>query len=125
MRHDIETSPKITAIAWGKTEVQGLGQMKDCKLWPGGGRQWDWRETGTQHVPGIQPADVQELIDHGAQVVVLSKGMQLRLQTCRETFDMLARLGVEVVVAETNAAVDLYNSLTPDRLAGCLIHSTC
>jgi hypothetical protein len=26
-------------------------------------------------VPGIQPADIRELIDHGAKAVVLSKGM--------------------------------------------------
>ena len=46
---------------------------KDAKLFPGGSREWNWRETGTEHVPGIQPADVQELLDHGAKVVVLSR----------------------------------------------------
>jgi len=35
-----------------------------AKLFPGGLREWDWRETGTRHVPGIQHADVQELIEH-------------------------------------------------------------
>jgi hypothetical protein len=61
-------------------EVEEIGQGKDFKLYPGGGRKWDWRETGTQHVPGIQPSDVQELLDHGATVVVLTRGMQLMLQ---------------------------------------------
>jgi hypothetical protein len=55
-----------------------LGSGKDFKLYPGGGRVWDWRETNTEHVPGIQPADVQELIDNGSKVVVLSRGIQLR-----------------------------------------------
>ena len=27
------------------------------------------------HVPGIQPADVQELMDSGAEVIVLSEGI--------------------------------------------------
>jgi hypothetical protein len=40
-------------------EIDGLGKGKDFKLWPGGGRPRDWRETGTHQVPGIQPADVQ------------------------------------------------------------------
>ena len=31
--------------------VAGLGDGKDFKLWPGGGRAWDWRETGTHHRP--------------------------------------------------------------------------
>ena len=40
-------------------QVAGLGEGKDFKLYPGGGRKWDWTETGTQHQPGIQPADVK------------------------------------------------------------------
>jgi hypothetical protein len=87
-------SPKILNVSWGRTEVEGLGVVKDVKLWPGGGREWDWRETGTEHLPGIQPGDVQELVDHGAEVIVLSKGMELRLHTCPETLDLLGALAI-------------------------------
>jgi hypothetical protein len=118
-------SPRILSIVWGQTEVEDLGVCKDVKLWPGGGRDWNWRETGTEHVPGILPGDVQELIDHGADVMVLSKGMQLRLQTAPETLDLLRKQSLEVHVAETMEAVDLYNHLTASRNVGCLIHSTC
>lgn len=118
-------SPRILRLEWGKTEVEELGAFKDVKLWPGGGREWDWRETGTEHVPGIRPADVQELIDHGAAVIVLSRGMQLRLQTRPETLEVLDRLGVEVQVEESKAAAEIYNRLAGSRPAGCLIHSTC
>jgi len=61
--------------------------FKDVKLFPGGAREWDWRETGTDNVPRIQPADVDELFDHGAKVIVLSKGIQGRVQVCPETLD--------------------------------------
>ena len=105
--------------------MEGIGLVKDVKLWPGGGREWDWSETGTRHVPGILPDDVQELVDRGAQVVVLSRGMELMLQTAPETLDLLQRLSVEVHVAETKEAVNLYNRLAESRPAGCLIHSTC
>jgi hypothetical protein len=54
-------SPKIVDTAWGRIEVEGLGVGKDFKLYPGGGREWNWDETGTRHVSGIQPADVEEL----------------------------------------------------------------
>jgi hypothetical protein len=47
-------SPKITHISWGRMEVDDLGTGKDFKLYPGGGRAWDWNETGTQHVPGVE-----------------------------------------------------------------------
>nr|BFE73597.1 hypothetical protein GCM10020092_068980 [Actinoplanes digitatis] len=64
----------------GRIEVEGLGVVKEAKLYPGGGREWDWSETGTRHSPGIQPADVEEILLHGATAVVLSRGMDLRLQ---------------------------------------------
>jgi hypothetical protein len=56
-----EVSPKIVSISWGRMEVGGLEPGKDFKLFPGGGREWDWSETGTRHRPGIQPEDVDLL----------------------------------------------------------------
>jgi hypothetical protein len=118
-------SPSVLHVSWGKTEVEDLGLFKDVKLWPGGGREWDWRETGTEHVPGIQPADVAELLDHGVDVVVLTRGMELRLQTCPETLGLFEDRGIEVHVEETTRAVARYNELAADRRVGCLTHSTC
>jgi hypothetical protein len=39
-------------ISWGRMDVEGLDIGKDVKLYPGGGRPWDWSETGTRHNPG-------------------------------------------------------------------------
>ena len=66
-------SPRITNLSWGSLDVEG-NSFRDAKLFPGGSREWDWNETGTRHVPGIQPSDVEELLEHGATVVVLSRG---------------------------------------------------
>ena len=118
-------SPRITHISWGRMDVEGLGTGKDFKLYPGGGREWDWTETGTRHEPGIQPADVQELLEHGATVVVLSRGMQLALHTCPETVDLLQRRGADVHIKETKEAVALYNELSERAAVGGLFHSTC
>jgi hypothetical protein len=106
-------------------EIEGLGPGRDFKLYPGGGREWDWTETNTHHVPGIQPADVEELLAKGSKVVVLTRGMQLVLQTCPETLQMLQDRGVPVHVEETRAAVELYNRLVETELVGGLFHSTC
>jgi hypothetical protein len=111
MAQSLQQSQKITHVSWGNMEVDGLGKGRDFKLYPGGGRVWDWAETNTHHVPGIQPADVQELIDKGCQVVVLSRGMQLVLQTCPETLQTLHHNNIRVYVKETKAAVEIYNQL--------------
>lgn len=118
-------SPKITAVSWGTMVVDGVGTGKDFKLYPGGGRAWDWRETGTEHVPGIQPADVAELLDRGAGVVVLSRGMQSRLQVQPQTLELLNDRGIRVYVEDTPEAVDLYNELAATQPVGGLFHSTC
>ncbi len=125
MADETTRSPRITHISWGRMDVDGLGTGKDFKLFPGGGRAWNWNETGTEHVPGIQPADVAELLDHGSTVVVLTRGMDLVLQTCPETLEMLRDKGVTVHVEETRAAVELYNRLAEKEAVGGLFHSTC
>ena len=118
-------SPRITHVSWCRMEVDGIGTGKDFKLYPGGGRPWDWNETGTRHVPGIQPSDVAELLERESTVIVLSRGMYLVLQTCPETLDLLRERGIAVHVEETRAAVALYNRLAESQNVGGLFHSTC
>lgn len=123
---DGSQSPRISHLSWGRLEVEGRGAFKDAKLYPGGAREWDWRETGTRHVPGIQAADVQELLEHGAEVIVLSKGVLQRLQVCPETLDLLSRRGIPAHLLPTEDAVRLYNELAEsEQKVGGLFHSTC
>jgi hypothetical protein len=95
-------------------EVEGLGGGHDFKLYPGGGRAWDWSETATHHVPGIQIADLQELLDHGSRVLVLSRGMQLALQTCPNALQYLREKETPVHIEETKAAVADAAPLLPE-----------
>ncbi len=120
-------TPQVTEFSWGITKVDGYATpFKDVKLYPGGAREWDWGETGTRHEPGIQPADVDELLTHGATVVVLSKGVHERLKTCPETLELLETKGVTFHILQTEAAIRRYNELAEQgELVGALIHSTC
>jgi hypothetical protein len=118
-------SPRIAHLSWGRLEIDGHGAFKDAKLYPGGAREWDWGETGTRHLPGIQPADVSELLERGAEVVVLAKGIDERLEVCPETLALLKNRGIPAHVLPTEDAVRLYNELTATRRVGGLFHSTC
>jgi len=121
-----EASPRVVDDGWGFVEVEGLGRFRDVKLWPGGGRAWDWRETGTDHQPGILSADVTELLNHEPELVILSRGRQGRLSASPETLSLLQRCGVPVVREKTDAALATYNRLATEgrRVAG-LFHTTC
>jgi len=118
--------PRVEEIAWGRLTLETGEQFRDAKLWPGGAREWDWKETGTRHRPGIQLADVQELLDQGCDVVVLSRGQRLVLQTAPDVLAALRNSGIEVLHLESREAVQAYNRLVADgRRVGALIHSTC
>lgn len=120
------SSPRIAHLSWGRLQVEGHDDpFKDAKLYPGGAREWDWRETGTRHDPGIQPADVEELLEHGATTVVLSRGMHRRLRVRPETLEMLRERGVGSHVLPTEEAVRRYNELAGTEPVGGLFHSTC
>lgn len=119
-------SPRITRASWGRLEVEGESEpYKDAKLFPGGSREWNWRETQTTHKPGIQIADVQELLQHGATVVVLSRGMAECLHVPQETLDFLKKRQIPVHVLPTQHAVALYNKLAQTEAVGGLFHTTC
>jgi len=125
----IETShpsPRIIDVSWGQLEVEGKAEpYKDAKLFPGGSCDWNWRETGTGHSSGIQIADVQELLEHGAKVVVLSRGMAECLHVPRETLDFLKQRQIAVHVLPTTEAAALYNKLAENAPVGGLFHTTC
>ncbi len=115
-------SPRILHLSWGHIEVEGHPPSKDAKVC--GAREWDWRDTGTRHVPGIQPADVRELIEHGAKAVVLSKGIWERLRVCPETLEVLAENGIEVEVLRPRWPWSVSNHLRDGVPVGGLFHST-
>lgn len=101
------SSPEISSLSWGLMRVKGsTSSYKDCKVWPGGSRAWDWTETGTnvskpepvtlagafvtlntsslQHYPGVQPADLEEVLKKGVDLLVIGRGMNEALQVRRQ-----------------------------------------
>ena len=127
MADQIETS--ISHISWGRMEVTIEGKtylFKDCKVWPGGAVKWDWNITGTHHRPGIQPVDIQEILEQEIEVLILSRGMALMLRTCLETEHLLQSRGIEYHIKETKRAVALFNRLASEgKRVGGIFHSTC
>uniref|UniRef100_UPI00398F0560 mth938 domain-containing protein n=1 Tax=Pristiophorus japonicus TaxID=55135 RepID=UPI00398F0560 len=121
------TSPQIASLSWGRMKVQDCATAyKDCKVWPGGSRTWDWRETGTDHHPGVQAADLEEIINKGIETLVIGRGMSEALQVPSRTLDYLKSKGVEVKSLQTEAAVREYNALASrGTRVGGVFHSTC
>jgi hypothetical protein len=126
MEETTAASPRIISSGWGKMEVESIGHGRDFKLWPGGGRDWDWSEHGTDHRRGIQQGDVQELIAKGCELVILTTGRFKRLRVPQAIIEILEEQSIEVIVADTKKGIQLYNDYAGKGLAaGGLFHSTC
>lgn len=121
------SSPEITSLSWGHMKVKGCASnYKDCKVWPGGSRAWDWRETGTDHSPGVQPADLEEVLRKGVDLLVIGRGMSEALKVPSATVDFVKQKGVDVRVLQTEKAVAEYNKLVGQGAkVGGVFHSTC
>ena len=119
----------ITDLSWGKMEVSIGGEkyiFKDCKIWPDGARAWNWKETGTEHSPGIQPADIEELVEYEVDAVVLARGVFGKLGVCAETKTLLREHNIPYHIENTKQAVALFNNLAKQgKRVGGLFHSTC
>ena len=119
----------ITNLSWGHIEVS-IGDkvlsFKDCKIWPGGARAWDWEETGTNHSAGIQPADIEEVLAHGVEVMILGRGVFGRLGVCAETEKLLKARGIVCYSEKTENAVALFNDFARQgKRVGGVFHATC
>lgn len=119
----------ITSLSWRKMQVNIKGEeydFKDCKIWPEGASGWDWNLTGTSHETGIQPDDIKDILEHDIEVMVLSRGFDLKMKVSPATETLLRSLGIEYHIHDTQKAAELFNNLTQQgKRAGGIFHSTC
>uniref|UniRef100_A0A3Q1B6U6 Mth938 domain-containing protein n=1 Tax=Amphiprion ocellaris TaxID=80972 RepID=A0A3Q1B6U6_AMPOC len=79
-----------------------------------------------KHRPGVQPADLEEVLKKGVDLLVIGRGMSEALQVPSATLDFVQQKGVEVRVLQTEKAVAEYNKLAVQGAkVGGVFHSTC
>nr|XP_059869736.1 mth938 domain-containing protein-like [Delphinus delphis] len=111
----------------GQMKVPGSTKIcKDCKAWPGGSQAWDWRETRTERSPGVQPADVQEVVEKGVLTLVIGQGMSDGSKVPSSAVEYLRKQGIDVRVLQTEQALKEDNALVTQGIrVGGVFHSTC
>lgn len=109
------SNPTVLSHKWGSITVLYNGKVsiyRDCKLFPGGSKEWDWKETGTRHNPGIQVADlydIEKYIDNNT-VIILSRGVSKVLNITRGIIDYLKNNNYEYIIEQTDNAINLYKN---------------
>jgi hypothetical protein len=116
----------IRSFRWGEVIDSDGAVFKDVRMSPSRSEAWDWRRTGTRHVPGIQVADLEDLLaGSDAPTVILSRGVDLVLQVPQATIDFARARGHEVLVLQSEEAVAEYNRRIEREGVVLLLHSTC
>lgn len=122
----MEKSPLVTHCSWGKIEVDGFGQFKDVVLVPGEAREWIWEEPNRSHKSANSVELLKSLAETGADVVILTRGVDGVLQVPEETLAYARVNNIDLRVELTPDAIKLYGELVSrDVLVAAAIHTTC
>ena len=116
--------PIINSFKWGYIEINGIRYV-DAKIYPNKVENWDWANTDTTHDEGVQPQDVQDLVDQGCTFIIISQGLSRKLEMDFESYKVLLKANIDFLVTDTITAVDRYMDeiLDEAHLVGALIHT--
>ncbi|XP_063807369.1 mth938 domain-containing protein isoform X2 [Pseudophryne corroboree] len=79
-----------------------------------------------KHHPGVQPADLEEIVKKDVKTLVIGCGMSEALQVPASTLEYVTSHAIDVRVLRTEKAVAEYNSLASQGVrVGGVFHSTC
>lgn len=119
---EIQDSPLIDHVEDGDIELVNGKHFKDAVLFPGGSHSWDCKSIGREDEISVE--DVNELLEHNADILVLSECKDGKIPVSLETVKMLMNKGVKVYIRNTETAVRIYNKLAKrHKHVGAIIHS--
>ncbi|MEW6002497.1 MAG: MTH938/NDUFAF3 family protein [Nitrospirota bacterium] len=112
---------KIEHYSFGKITIDGKTYTSDVIIYPGRVDSSWWRKEGHS----LQIVDLSEVIKAKPQVLVVGTGYSGLMAVPEKTQTYLESKGIEVQVARTEKAVELFNELQKDRIVIAALHLTC
>jgi hypothetical protein len=111
----------ITHYSFGSITIEGKTYTSDVIIYPDKVNSSWWRKQGHY----LQPVDLEDVVNAKPDVVVIGTGAVGVMQVPEETIKFLESKGIEVHVAKTAQAVEIYNSISKDKKAVAALHLTC
>ena len=111
----------INEHKFGSFVVDGRSYLGDIKIIMNKVRYWGDRKKHT-----VSFEDVKELIDSGAEMIVVGTGNSGYLEVPPEIKDLILGKGMRLFVDINLKAIDKYNELTSqNKNVAALFHATC
>lgn len=112
---------KIEHYSFGRITIEGKTYTSDILIYQGKVNASWWRKQGHN----LEIADLVEVLAAQPEVLVVGTGAMGLMRVPKETISHLELKGIEVHVARTGEAVELFNKLQQVKVAIAAFHLTC
>jgi hypothetical protein len=112
---------KIEHYSFGRITIDGKTYTSDVIIYTGRVDSSWWRKEGHY----LQVIDLTDVINARPEVLIVGTGSSGLMKVSKETISYLESKGIEVHVALTEKAVELFNKLQKDKIVIAALHLTC
>jgi len=112
---------KIDHYSFGSITIDGRRYTSDVIIYPDRVDSSWWRKEGHN----LHIADLKDVINAKPEILVVGTGSPGLMKVPKETISHLESKGIEVHVALTAKAVEIFNKLQSDKKVIAAVHLTC
>ncbi|WP_333653845.1 Mth938-like domain-containing protein [Dissulfurispira sp.] len=112
---------KIQHYSFGRITIDGKTYTSDVIIYPDRVNSSWWRKEG--HF--LQMDDLREVLDARPEVIIIGTGYSGVMRVSDEVISNLKSMKIDVHVARTTDAVNLFNELSGKRKTIACLHLTC
>jgi hypothetical protein len=112
---------KLEHYSFGRLTIDGKTYTSDVIIYPGRVDSSWWRKKGHY----LQVVDLVDVINAKPEVLIIGTGYSGVMVVPKETVSHLESKGIEVHVARSEKAVEMFNKLQKEKLVIAALHLTC
>jgi len=112
---------RITHYDFGKITVDDTPYTSDVVVYPDRVADRWWRREGHR----LATADLDEVLAAAPQILIVGTGYFDRMKVPDETLQELTNRGIEIHVAPTREAIELFNTMRTSATVVAALHLTC
>ncbi len=112
---------KIDSYSFGNLTVVGKTYTSDVIIYPGRVDPTWWRKEGHR----LQINDVVDVLKAKPQIFIVGTGYYGMMVVSKETENYIRSQGIDIHVATTGRAVELFNTMKGKKTIIAALHLTC
>ena len=111
----------IESYSFGRIIINGEHYRSDVIIYPDRIRESWWRVRGHD----LCMDDIKELLDYNPEVLIIGRGKSGMMKVSDRVQNEIRKLGIELITANTNEAVERYNKIAGKKKTVAALHLTC